>query len=175
MLKLNKLKALGFAAMLNAAVLTGCTAQQEVSYEHGPATVYTYEDNDVTIEGKISFKTIHRQVRIIKLSNGEDEFYRLVCVGRIYNSDLWSSGIYNSAIDLATGDDVIATSEDIKVGYITNDGYELVDMQPLVPYLIEDDNVKEYYEVQEVVDTYDKLMSDKGLDDKSLEEKTKTL
>ncbi len=166
MLKLNKLKALGFAAMLNAAVLTGCTTQRTVYYGDGPATIYTYNsegDIDISGEGKISFDDMKDHVRIIEYTDGENNYFELVLIGDCYNGDTFSEPYYTTAIELSSGVETFTSvDEKIKVGY-TEGGYTIVDMQPLLPYLIEEDNLKGYYEVQELVDVFDEIVEEKGL------------
>ena len=162
MMKIKNFKVLSFAAMMNAMLLTGCHVPADAYASHNyepynPTRYYLESDENnnetVVIVGDLSYELVRDNIKIITFATGDVEFTRLV-----FEREEWSNDEPKGAVfrlyDLETGTCIVTYEKGKYDVGASRDNIDVVDINSFLPYIMDDENIKTRYEVQELVDIY---------------------
>lgn len=163
MKNIKNLKVVGLALCMNASILTGCSNKHTVEIYTNlfNSSTITYEENDneiVSVTGNISYNKIVDSVRVVTFESNKKETTRLVYI-RVYRNDAYT---YNyNYYDLKTGTNIYSYTESKGEIIDSTNDINLVNKEPFIPYLMEDDNIQYKYDINELIQLYDEKVKSK--------------
>ena len=142
MKNIKNLKIVGLGLCLNASLLTGCNS---LPFGTGMGIIY-YESGE--IEGKLSYQDVDNHVKIVTFEENDAEITRLV-----YVNNYKYTNISLSYYDLESGT-LLKTNSNVNDYSKTGENLNIIDTKEFIPYLFVDENIKDKYDVSELIDVY---------------------
>lgn len=148
-----KLRKMAFLTCLSATILTSCNSSSN-TLEYQSISL-TYDDNDNISSGSVAFNGL-KDLKVVKFVDNETgiDTTRLILIEKITTVRPYSS--HNHYIDVKSG----ATL------YVKNNIYEseveddlkIVEERDIKPYLLQNDDIKQKYSIDEIIELCDEVI-----------------